>query len=101
MKMERAARLRKYAKLLCPECGVMKTWVDVSEDGAILECGHHRTTGLLDPHKGYLSIEAVIAGDPLALALFKAVDHDGFKQKGKDLSDVIGDADRELWSLAA
>lgn len=95
-------RLRRGSRLLCPECGVVKAWIDVAGDQAVLECGHHRTAGLLAPHVGCLSIEAILARDPLALSLWPATDFDGFRARGRDLADVIDDLKmqsiRERWA---
>ena len=97
-------RLRRGAntKMLCPDCGSLQPTEFQNERGLVyLSCKHLRTPALLDPHPGHLSLEHVIAGDPLALSLFPAIDIDGFRQRGRDITDVIGDVDREHWAWAA
>ena len=96
-------RLGRNTALLCPECGIVRTVEFQNEtNNVFLSCKHLRTPGLLDPHRGHLSLEHVIAGDSLALALFPAVDIDGFRQRSHDITDVIDDiglqAQREAWA---
>lgn len=96
-------KLRHRTKMLCPEgCGLQRAEFQNEKNSVFLSCRHLRTPGLLDPHPGHLSLEAVLAGDVLALSLFAAVDHDGFRQRGRDITDVIDDigmqAQREAWA---
>lgn len=97
-----SVRIRKGSGLLCPECRTVKRLEFQNEkDRAFLVCGHDRTPGLLDPKLGHISLEHVMAGDPLAISLFRAIDANGFRPRGRDLSDVIGDVDREQWQWVA
>lgn len=96
-------RIRRGSRLLCPDCGTVQTLEFQNEKGEVfLVCGHHRTPRLLGPAPGHISLEHVIAGDPLALSLFPAIDCDGFKQRGRDIADVIVgiemQAVREQWA---
>jgi hypothetical protein len=86
--------LRRGAKtkMLCPEgCGLQLAEFQNERNEVYLSCKHLRTPQLLNVHKGHLSLEHIIAGDRLALSLFPAVDFDGFRQRGRDITDVIED----------
>jgi hypothetical protein len=95
-------RLRRGTKMLCPSgCGLQVAEFVNEKNSVFLSCHHLRTPGLLNPTPGHISVEHVIAGDSLANRLFPVTDFDGFKQKGKDLADVIGpvsEAERERWA---
>jgi len=99
-------RLRKGSRLLCPQCRTVQTLEFQNEkDEAFLICGHHRTPRLLNPAPGHLSLEAVIAGDPLALSLFPATDVNGQRIGHRDIADVLSDLTmqqkRDAWGMAA
>ena len=100
-----SVRIRKGSRLLCPECRTVKKLEFQNEkDRAFLVCGHDRTPGLLDPKPGHIGLEHLIAGDPLAISLFRAIDANGFRPRGRDISDILGpvtDVDRERWQWVA
>jgi|HubBroStandDraft_4_1064222.scaffolds.fasta_scaffold1158530_2 hypothetical protein len=98
-------RLRRGTKMLCPECGTMQVAEFQNEKNSVfLNCRHLRTPALLDPAPGHISFEQAMANpsDPLVRRLFPIVDANGFRPRGRDITDVLDDvgmqAKREAWA---
>lgn len=78
-------------RMLCPTHGMQEFIHQDENDQCFLECRCKRTPGLLDPAPGHLSLENIIAGDPVANRLFPIQDANGFKPRGRDITDILGD----------
>jgi hypothetical protein len=91
--------------MLCGQgCGVQPAEHTNERNEVYLRCGHLRTPALLDPTPGHISLEHILASpsDKLVRRLFPITDANGWKPRGRDLADVIGDmsmqAQREAWA---
>jgi hypothetical protein len=101
---KQSVRIRKGSRLLCREHGIQTMLHQDENDQCFLECRCKRTPRLLDPHKGCISLEHAMANpsDPLVRRLFPIVDANGFRPRGRDITDVLDDvgmqAKREAWA---